>query len=298
MSRSRGAGAAARRRLLGFLGPERLLDRGTPEVRGCARPRRRGCLRRCGPEWSGASRTWSRARATTRVQRSSRSRRSRLLRGAWNGAGSSSATPTSPGDQRAEARERRASSRDLRGDPGGGGRAFARHDPRQPRKHGSRRAQTTPPPAPTSKRPPRSIAASGISSPWRTTSWTLGSSRWPRLGSTTPSLFLRESLAICRADRLGDLLPWAVEAVAAAAARSRCAGGRGPPARRDDQDTGGAGDGRRLLSDRRGDTGADARAARAQLSEPAFAAAWAEGEALSLEEAARAGRLAGVSSEP
>ena len=42
---------------VGILGPERLLDRGTPEVRGCARPRRRGSRGRCEPERNGASRS-------------------------------------------------------------------------------------------------------------------------------------------------------------------------------------------------------------------------------------------------
>ena len=99
-------------------------------------------------------------------------------------------------------------------------------------------------------------------------------------------LFLRESLAICRADRLGDLLPWAVEAAAAAAAA------RDAPE-----------DAVRLLAattKTREELAMDAgfypiaeetrertlEQARAQLSEPAFAAAWAEGEALSLEQAA------------
>ena len=98
--------------------------------------------------------------------------------------------------------------------------------------------------------------------------------------------FLRESLGICRADRLGDLLPWAVEAVASAAAAG------GAPE-----------DAVRLLAattKSRAELAMDAgfypiaeetrertlEQARAQLSEPAFAAAWAEGEALSLEQAA------------
>jgi predicted ATPase len=97
---------------------------------------------------------------------------------------------------------------------------------------------------------------------------------------------LRESLAICRADRLGDLLPWAVEAAASLAAA-----------------TGAPGDAVRLLSATTRTReelamGADfypiaeesrertLEQARAQLSESAFAEAWAEGEALSLEEAA------------
>jgi hypothetical protein len=99
-------------------------------------------------------------------------------------------------------------------------------------------------------------------------------------------LFLRESLAICRADRLGDLLPWAVEAAASAAAA------RGAPE-----------DAVRLLAattKTREELAMDAgfypiaeetrertlEQARAELSESAFAAAWAEGEALSLEQAA------------
>ena len=98
--------------------------------------------------------------------------------------------------------------------------------------------------------------------------------------------FLRESLGICRADRLGDLLPWAVEAAAPVAAA------RSAPE-----------DAVRLLAattKTRAELAMDAgfypiaeetrertlEQARAQLSEPAFAAAWAEGEALSLEQAA------------
>jgi predicted ATPase len=98
--------------------------------------------------------------------------------------------------------------------------------------------------------------------------------------------FVRESLAICRADRLGDLLPWAVEAAAAVAV-----------ARGEQEDA------VRLLAattKTREELAMDAgfypiaeetrertlEQARAQLSEPAFAAAWAEGDVLSLEEAA------------
>jgi tetratricopeptide (TPR) repeat protein len=104
--------------------------------------------------------------------------------------------------------------------------------------------------------------------------------------------FLRESLAISSAERLGDLLPWAVEAVAAVALA------RGSPS-----------EAVRLLaatSSTREELamGADfypvaeetrertLDAARAELSEAEFAAAWAEGEALSLEDAAeQAARL-------
>ena len=109
--------------------------------------------------------------------------------------------------------------------------------------------------------------------------------------------YLRESLAICRADRLGDLLPWAVEAAASVAAA------RSAPE-----------DAVRLLAattKTREELAMDAdfypiaeeirertlEQARAQLSEPAFAAAWAEGEALSLEQAAELAAR-GVSSEP
>ena len=98
--------------------------------------------------------------------------------------------------------------------------------------------------------------------------------------------FLRESLGICRADRLADLLPWAVEAVASVAAH-----------RADLEDA------IRLLAattKSRAELAMDAgfypiaeetrertlEQARAQLSESAFAQAWTEGEALSLEEAA------------
>ena len=75
-------------------------------------------------------------------------------------------------------------------------------------------------PAPTSRPPRRSIDAWGIGSPWPTTSWISGSSQLAEARVDDAVPFLRESLAICRADRLGDLLPWAVEAVAAVAARS------------------------------------------------------------------------------
>jgi predicted ATPase len=98
--------------------------------------------------------------------------------------------------------------------------------------------------------------------------------------------FLRESLSIFRADRVGDLLPWAVEAVASVAAP------RGRPE-----------DAVRLLAATTKSRdemamGADfypiaeeirertLEQARAQLSESAFAEAWAEGGALSLEQAA------------
>jgi predicted ATPase len=97
---------------------------------------------------------------------------------------------------------------------------------------------------------------------------------------------LRESLAISSAERFGDLLPWAVEAVAALALA------RGSPS-----------EAVRLLASTTSTReelamGADfypiaeetrertLDAARAELSEVEFAAAWEEGETLSLEEAA------------
>jgi non-specific serine/threonine protein kinase len=97
---------------------------------------------------------------------------------------------------------------------------------------------------------------------------------------------LRESLDICRTDRSGDLLPLAVEAVASVAAAR-----------------GASEDAVRLLAataDPRAELAMDAgfypiaeeirertlEQARAELSESAFAAAWAQGDALSLEEAA------------
>jgi predicted ATPase len=104
--------------------------------------------------------------------------------------------------------------------------------------------------------------------------------------------FFRECLAMCRAERLGDLLPWAVEGVASVAA------GRGA-----------SDDAVRLLAATTKPReelamGTDfypiaeeirertLDEAQAKLSEAAFAAAWAEGEALSLEEAAeRASRV-------
>jgi predicted ATPase len=99
---------------------------------------------------------------------------------------------------------------------------------------------------------------------------------------------LRESLAISRAEWFGDLLPWAVEALAAVAL-----------ARRSPSDA------VRLLAattSTREELAMSADfypvaeetrertldAARAELSEAEFAAAWAEGERLSLEEAAEA----------
>ena len=118
-----------------------------------------------------------------------------------------------------------------------------------------------------------------------------------RLDEAEP--FLRESLAISSAERLGDLLPWAVEAVAAVALA------RGSPS-----------EAVRLLAATTSTReelamGADfypvaeetrertLDAARAELSEAEFAAAWAEGEALSLEEAAeQAARLLDGFEEP
>ncbi len=100
--------------------------------------------------------------------------------------------------------------------------------------------------------------------------------------------FLRESLAISRAEQFGDLLPWAVEGVAALAL------GRGAPS-----------EAVRLLAattSTREELALSADfypvaeetrertldAARAELSEAEFAAVWVEGERLSLEEAAEA----------
>ena len=182
-------------------------------------------------------------------------------------------------------------ARDLRGGPGRCGRAFARDDPGQPRKHGSRRAQLRrrsrqhrggrgDPPAP------------GASCSLANNLMDLGfiALAEARVDDALP--FLRESLAICRAERLGDLLPWAVEAVAAVAAASdapddavRLLAATTKP--REELAMGGGF--YPIAEEIRERT---LEQARAQLSEAAFAAAWAEGEALSLEEAAeRAARV-------
>jgi predicted ATPase len=104
--------------------------------------------------------------------------------------------------------------------------------------------------------------------------------------------FLRESLAISSAERLGDLLPWAIEAVAAVA----LARGASTEAVRllaattsTREELAMSADFYPVAEETRERT---LDVARAELSEAEFAAAWAEGEALSLEEAAeRAARL-------
>jgi tetratricopeptide (TPR) repeat protein len=105
-----------------------------------------------------------------------------------------------------------------------------------------------------------------------------------RLDGAAP--LLQESLAICRAERLGDLLPWAVEGVAALAL------GRGAPSEAvrllaattsTREELAMSADFYPVAEETRERT---LEQARAQLSESAFAAAWAEGEALSLEQAA------------
>jgi tetratricopeptide (TPR) repeat protein len=98
--------------------------------------------------------------------------------------------------------------------------------------------------------------------------------------------FLRESLAISSAERFGDLLPWAVEGVAALVL------GRGAPSEsvrllaattssRDELAM--SADFYPIAEETRERT---LDAARAELSEVEFGAAWEEGETLSLEEAA------------
>jgi predicted ATPase len=93
---------------------------------------------------------------------------------------------------------------------------------------------------------------------------------------------LRESLAICRAERRGDLLPWAVEAVAAVAPPDDAVRLLAATTKPREELAMGidfypiAEEIRERTLDR----------ARAQLSESAFAAAWAQGDTLSLEEAA------------
>jgi predicted ATPase len=105
-----------------------------------------------------------------------------------------------------------------------------------------------------------------------------------RLDGAAP--LLHESLAICRAERVLDLLPWAVEGVAALAL------GRGAPSEAvrllaattsTREELAMSADFYPVAEETRERT---LEQARAQLSESAFAAAWAEGEALSLEEAA------------
>jgi tetratricopeptide (TPR) repeat protein len=97
---------------------------------------------------------------------------------------------------------------------------------------------------------------------------------------------LRESLGLCRAEGLGDLLLWVVEGVTAVLL------GRGSPidavrllsaTTRPRAEMAVGGDFFPIAEEMRERT---LDAARAQLSEEAFARAWAEGEALSLEEAA------------
>jgi predicted ATPase len=104
--------------------------------------------------------------------------------------------------------------------------------------------------------------------------------------------FLRESLAICRAERLGDLLPWVVEGVASVAT-SRAAPDEAvrllAATTKSREELAMGTDFYPVAEEMRERTLDEARA---QLSESAFAAAWAEGEALSLEEAAeRAARV-------
>ena len=105
-----------------------------------------------------------------------------------------------------------------------------------------------------------------------------------RLDGAAP--LLQESLAICRTERLGDLLPWAVEGVAALAL------GRGASSEAvrllaattsTREELAMSADFYPIAEETRERT---LEQARAQLSESAFAAAWVEGEALSLEEAA------------
>jgi predicted ATPase len=101
----------------------------------------------------------------------------------------------------------------------------------------------------------------------------------------------RESLGICRAERLDDLLIWVVEGVAAVAL------GRGAPVvaasllaatTRPRADLALGADFYPIAEEVRERT---LDAARESLGEAAFAAAWAEGEALSLEEAAEKAAL-------
>ena len=105
-----------------------------------------------------------------------------------------------------------------------------------------------------------------------------------RLDGAAP--LLHESLAICRAEQVRDLLPWVVEGVAALAL------GRGAPSEAvrllaattsTREELAMSADFYPVAEETREQT---LEQARAQLSESAFAAAWAEGEALSLEQAA------------
>jgi predicted ATPase len=94
--------------------------------------------------------------------------------------------------------------------------------------------------------------------------------------------FVRESLAICRAERVGDLLAWAVEAVAAVTAPDDAV--RLLAATTKPREELGMGSDFYPIAEEIRERTLDV--ARAKLSEAAFAAAWAEGEALSLEQAA------------
>jgi predicted ATPase len=100
--------------------------------------------------------------------------------------------------------------------------------------------------------------------------------------------FVRESLAICRDERFGELLLWAVEAVAAVATPDDAV--RLLAATTKPREELGMGSDFYPIAEEIRERTLDV--ARAELSEAAFAAAWAEGEALSLEEAAeRASRV-------
>lgn len=110
-----------------------------------------------------------------------------------------------------------------------------------------------------------------------------------RVDEAAPAL--REALDLCRAERLGDLLPWVVEGVAAVALYR---GGTIDAVRllaattRPKAELAMGADFYPIAEEVRGQTVA---AARAKLGESAFAAAWAEGETLSLEAAAEQAAL-------
>jgi tetratricopeptide (TPR) repeat protein len=100
--------------------------------------------------------------------------------------------------------------------------------------------------------------------------------------------FVRECLAICRAERLGELLPLAVEAVAAVTAPDDAV--RLLAATTKPREELAMGIDFYLIAEEMRERTLES--AREQLSESVFAAAWAEGEKLSLEEAAeRAARV-------
>ena len=99
---------------------------------------------------------------------------------------------------------------------------------------------------------------------------------------------LRESLAICRKERIAPTLVWAVEGIAALAlARDAAVATRLFAATDLARAEMAFGEGYYPIADEIREPALES--ARKNLSETAFAAAWAEGRQLSIEEAAEAG---------